>query len=72
MPQAISLSICMISPPSFTPVNLLTNLYQVTQSEATSSNSFRDIFITNFRCPSLQRAINRKLQRAITKKNFFF
>ena len=41
MPQAISLSISMILPPSFSTVNLFTNLYQLTKSEATSCNSFQ-------------------------------
>ena len=68
MTQTISLSICMVSPPSISIVNLLTNLYQVTKSETTSCNSFRDTFITNFRCQSLQTAITRGLQRAKTKK----
>ena len=56
----------MILSPSFSPVNLLTNLYQVTKSEATICNSLRDTFITYIKCPNLQRAITQKLQRAIT------
>ena len=31
MPQTISLSISIISPPVLSPVNLITNLYQVTK-----------------------------------------
>ena len=71
MPQTIRLSISMRSPPSFSPVNQLNNLYHMTKSEATSCNRFRDIFTTYFGCPNLQRTITRKLHRAITKKKHF-
>ena len=40
--------------------NLFTILLQLTKSEATSFNSFREIFITSFRCPNLQRALTQK------------
>ena len=51
----ISLSIRMISPG-----NLVTILYQLTKSQATSCNGFRDILITSFLSPNLQKAIPRK------------
>ena len=50
-------------PPSCSPGNLFTILIQLTKSEATSCNSFQDIFIGSFRCPNLQRALTQKLQK---------
>ena len=47
-------------PPSCTPGNLFIILIQLTKSEATSFNSFQDIFIGSFRCPNLQRALVQK------------
>ena len=47
-------------PPSCSPGNLFTILLQLTKSEATSCNSFQDIFIGSFRCPNLQRALTQK------------
>ena len=49
--------------PSCSPGNLFTILLQLTKSEATSYNSFQDIFIGSFRCPNLQRALTKKMQR---------
>ena len=46
--------------PSFLPGNLQIILYKPTISVATSCYSFRDIFITSFLCPNLQRAISHK------------
>ena len=43
-----SLSLRRISTPSLSPGNIHSNLYQLTKYEATSCNSFRDVFITNF------------------------
>ena len=40
------------------------NFCQLTMFEAASCNNFRVILIISFQCPNLQRAI--------TKKNFFF
>ena len=54
-------------PPSCSPGNLFTILLQLTKSEATSFNSFRDIFVGSFRCPNLQRALIQKNAKAITK-----
>ena len=67
----------LVCPPFFSPGNLFINRFQLTKSEATSCkstscNSFRDILIGSFRCPNLQRALTQKMQRTITKKNFFF
>ena len=45
---------------SFSPTDLLIILYQLTKFEAPSYFSFRDIMITNFQSPNLQRAIIRK------------
>ena len=44
----------------FSPINLLIILYQLTKFEAPSCYSFRDIMITNFQSPNLQREIIRK------------
>ena len=44
----------------FSPIDLLIILYQMTKSEAPSCNTFRDIMITNFQSPNLQREIIRK------------
>ena len=44
----------------FSPINLLIILYQLTKFEAPSCYSFRDIIITNFQSPNLQREIIRK------------
>ena len=46
---------------------LLISLFQRTKSETTSCNSFWDILTTSFRCPYLQRATTRNVQRAITR-----
>ena len=43
--------------------NLLIILYQLTKFEATGFDSFRDIFITSFQRPNLQRAITRKKKK---------
>ena len=55
-------------PQSCSPGNLFTILLQVTKSEATSCNSFQDIFIGSFRCPNLQKALSKKNEKAIIKK----
>ena len=47
----------------------MTILYQLSQSETTSCNSFRDSFITSFDVKKVQRAIKRKMLRAILEKN---
>ena len=44
----------------FSPIDLLMILYQLTKFEAPSCYSFRDIMITNFQGPNLQREIIRK------------
>ena len=44
----------------FSQTNLLIILYQLTKFEAPSCYSFRDIMITNFQSPNLQREIIRK------------
>ena len=36
---------------------LLNIAYQLTKFQGSSSNSFRDIFLTSLKCPNLQRAI---------------
>ena len=54
-------------PPSCSPGNLFAILLQLTKSQATSFNSFRDIFIGIFRCPNLQRALIQKKAKAIAK-----
>ena len=51
----------------FSPIDLLIILYQMTKYEAPSCNTFRDIMITNFQSPNLQREIIRKKYN-----NFFF
>ena len=54
------------------PGNLLTIIYQLTKSEATSFNGFRDIFIASFLCPNVQSVITQeKMQRAMTCKKPF-
>ena len=50
----------------FSPFNILIILYQLAKFEASSCNTFRDIMITNFQRPNLQREIIRK-----KKKNIF-
>ena len=44
----------------FSPIDLLIILYQQTKFEAPNCYSFRDIMITNFQSPNLQREIIRK------------
>ena len=44
----------------FSPIDLLIILYQLIEFEAPSCYSFRDIMITNFQSPNLQREIIRK------------
>ena len=44
----------------FSPIDLLIILYQLTKFEAPSCYSFRDIMITNFQSPNLQREIMGK------------
>ena len=44
----------------FSPIDLLIILYQLTKFVAHSCNTFRDIMITNFQSPNLQREINKK------------
>ena len=44
----------------FSPVDLLIILFQLTKFEAHISDNFRDIMITNFQSPNLQREIIRK------------
>ena len=44
----------------FSLIDLLIIFYQLTQFEAPSCYSFRDIMITNFQSPNLQREIIRK------------
>ena len=41
----------------FSPIDLLIILYQKIKFEAPSCNTFRDIMITNFQSPNLQREI---------------
>ena len=41
----------------FSPIDLLIFLYQLTKFEAPSCYSFRDIMLTNFQSPNLQREI---------------
>ena len=41
----------------FSPINPLITLYQLTKFEAPSRDTFRDIMITNFHSPNLQREI---------------
>ena len=41
----------------FSPIDILIILYQLTKFEAPSCYSFRDIMITNFQSPNLQREI---------------
>ena len=55
-------------PPSCSPGNLFTTFRQLTKYEATSFNSFCDIFIG--RCPNSQRAL-LKNAKAITKLRDF-
>ena len=62
MPPTISLSTILFTS------NLLTILLQLTKSEATSCNSFQDIFIGSFGCPNLQRVLTQKNAKVITKK----
>ena len=50
----------------FSPIDLLIILYQLTKFEAPSCYNFRDIMITNFQSPNLQREIIQK------KLNNFF
>ena len=45
---------------NFLPINLLIILNQLTKFEAPSCYSFRDIMITNFQSPNLQREIIQK------------
>ena len=49
------------------PGNLLITFYEMTMFEAPSYKYFRDILMTNFQRPNLQRAITRKKQNS-----FFF
>ena len=51
----------------FSQIDLLIILYQLTKFEAPSCSTFRDIMITNFQSPNLQREIIRKKYN-----NFFF
>ena len=44
----------------FSQIILLIILYQLTKFEAPSCNTFRDIMITNFQSPNLQREIIQK------------
>ena len=44
----------------FSPIDLLIILCQLTKFEASSCYSFRDIMITNFQSPNLEREIIRK------------
>ena len=44
----------------FSAIDLLIILYELTKFEAPSCYSFRDIMITNFKSPNLQREIIRK------------
>ena len=51
-------------------VNLLILPNQLTKFQAPSSNSFRDILLTNVKCPNLQRAITpNKFVRIFYKVN---
>ena len=56
---------------TFHKLNLLnkTFFFQLTKSEATSCNSFKEIFVGSFRCPNLQRALTQKNAR---EDNIFF
>ena len=53
---------------SFLPGILVIILYPVSKSEATSCNSFQDIFIKSFWCPNLQRAMTRKNEKGNNSK----
>ena len=44
----------------FSPIDPLIILYQQTKFEAPSCNTFRDIMITNFQSPNLEREIIQK------------
>ena len=55
-------------PPSCSPGNIYTVLLQLTKSEATSCNSFQDIFIGSFRCPNCKGLLLKKNAKAKTKK----
>ena len=59
-------------PPSCSPGNLFTILLQLTKSEATSCNSFQDIFTGSFQCPNFQRALTKKCKGNNLKKKYFF
>ena len=50
------------------PGGLFIIFYQMTIFEAASYNNFRDILITSFQCPNLQRAITRKNKITFFKK----
>ena len=58
----------LLCPPSFSQGNLFIILYQLTKSEATSCNSFGDIFVGSFRCPNLQRALTQTNAKGDSKK----
>ena len=49
------------------PGNLLI-IYELTMFEAASYKNFRDILITSFPCPNLQRAITQKIYNNLLKK----
>ena len=51
----------------FSPIDLLIILYQLTKFEAPSCYSFRDIMITNFQSPNLQREIIQKKKITLFK-----
>ena len=51
----------------FSPINILLLLYQLAKLEAPSCNTFRDIMITNFQSPNLQREIIRKKAKLFFK-----
>ena len=52
----------------FSPSNLFIILYQLTKLEAPSCNTFRNIMITNFQSPYLQREITLKNEITFFKK----
>ena len=54
----------------FSQIDLLIILYQLTKFEAPSCYSFRDIMITHFQSPNLQREIIRKKNKITFSKIF--
>ena len=59
-------------PPSCSPGNLFTILLQLTESEATSCDSFHDIFIEVFDVQICKGHLLKKMQRRNLKKKYIF